>query len=141
MAYAVVSALNDPDVLDDVVFDVVGCGPGSTPAGDDVLVGILAVLTSPHSGATGSAAVQSLRRSLRPLLPTTTDISGHLLRQAADGLVGRAVHELVCALIGNAGTRGTERGGPPSRRHRRDVRCGHVHGSARIRAFVSSDPR
>jgi len=104
MAYAVISALNTPDVLDDIVCDVVGCGPGSTPAGDDVLVGILAVLTS-HSGATGSAAVQSLRRSLHPLLRTTTDISAHLLRQALAGLVGRAVHELVCALICNPGAR------------------------------------
>jgi len=104
MAYAVVSALSNPDALDDVVSGVVGCGPGYTPAGDDVLIGILAVLGSPHSGATGSAALHSLRRSLRPLLPRTTDISAHLLRQAADGLVGRTVHELVCASIGNAGT-------------------------------------
>jgi hypothetical protein len=104
MAYAVVSALSNPDALEDVVSGVVGCGPGCTPAGDDVLVGILAVLSLPHSGVTGSAALQSLHRSLRPLLPTTTDISRHLLRQAADGLVGRAVHELVCALIGNPGS-------------------------------------
>jgi hypothetical protein len=104
MAYAVVSALSNPDALDDVVSGVVGCGPGCTPAGDDVLIGILAVLGSPHSGATGRAALHSLRRSLRPLLPRTTDIGAHLLRQAADGLVGRAVHELVCASIGNAGT-------------------------------------
>ena len=104
MAYGVVSALSNPDALDDVVSRVVGCGPGCTPAGDDVLVGILAVLSSPHAGRTGSAALQSLHRSLRPLLPATTDISRHLLRQAADGLVGRAVDELVCALIGNPGS-------------------------------------
>jgi Protein of unknown function (DUF2877) len=104
MAYAVVSTLGNPNALDDVVSGVVGCGPGCTPAGDDVLIGIVAVLGSPHSGARGSAALHSLRRSLHPLLPRTTDISAHLLRQAADGLVGRAVHELVCASIGNAGT-------------------------------------
>ena len=104
MACAVVSALSNPDAPDEVVSGVVGCGPGCTPAGDDVLIGILAVLGSPHSGETGSAAFHSLRRSLRPLLPRTTDISAHLLRQAADGLVGRAVHELVGASIGNAGT-------------------------------------
>jgi hypothetical protein len=33
-----------------------GRGPGSTPCGDDVLVGILAVLNSPHSGAAGARA-------------------------------------------------------------------------------------
>jgi hypothetical protein len=104
MACTVVSALSNLDALDDVVSGVVGCGPGCTPAGDDVLIGILAVLGSPHSGGKGSAALHSLRRSLRPLLPRTTDISAHLLRQAADGLVGRAVHELVCTSIGNAGT-------------------------------------
>jgi hypothetical protein len=105
MASAMMAALHDPAALRSVLPDVVGCGPGSTPAGDDVLVGILAVLTSPHSGATGAAAASSLRRSLSPLLPMTTDISGHLLRQAVDGLFGRAVHELVCALIGDPAPR------------------------------------
>jgi hypothetical protein len=105
MAYAVTSALNHPDALGAVLPDVVGRGPGSTPAGDDVLVGILAVLTSPHSDAMGAAAADLLCRSMLPLLPTTTDISGHLLRQAANGLVGRVVHELVCALIGDPASR------------------------------------
>lgn len=105
MAHAATCALNDPDALHDVLADVVGCGPGSTPAGDDVLVGILSVLTSPHSAAAGAAAADSLCRSMLPLLPTTTDISGHLLRQAANGLFGRAVHELVCALIGDRAPR------------------------------------
>ena len=102
MARAVVSALDEPDALADVLAKVLGRGPGSTPAGDDVLVGILAVLASPHSGAAGARAAQSLCCSMLPLLPTTTDISGHLLRQAAEGLFSRAVHELVCALIGDA---------------------------------------
>jgi hypothetical protein len=101
IAYAVTSALNDCDGLRDVLPGVVGCGPGATPAGDDVLVGTLAVLGSPHSGARGAAAAQSLCRALLPLLPTTTDISGHLLRQAASGLFARCVHELVCTLIGD----------------------------------------
>jgi hypothetical protein len=105
MASAVMAALHEPAALRSVLPGVVGCGPGSTPAGDDVLVGILAVLTSPCSGATGAAAAGSLRRSVRPLLPITTDISAHLLRQAANGLFGRAVHELVCALIGSPAPR------------------------------------
>lgn len=102
MARVVVSALDEPDALADVLAKVVGRGPGSTPAGDDVLVGILAVLTLPHSGSAGAQAAQSLCRSMRQLLPTTTDISEHLLRQAANGLFSRAVHELVCALIGDS---------------------------------------
>jgi hypothetical protein len=90
--------LEHREALSDALAAVVGCGPGCTPAGDDVLVGILALLKSPHSGAAEPA--DALRRSLLPLLPTTTDISGHLLRQAADGLFGRTVHDLVAALIG-----------------------------------------
>ncbi len=105
MAYAVMSALERPDALGGVLPNVVGCGPGATPAGDDVLVGILAVLTSPHAGAAGPASAQSLRRVLRPLLPTTTDISGHLLRQAADGWFSRAVHELLGAVIDDVSSR------------------------------------
>jgi hypothetical protein len=59
------------------------------------------VLTSPHSGAGGASAVESLGRALLPLLPTTTDVSAQLLRQAANGLFCRALHELVWALIGD----------------------------------------
>ncbi len=99
MARAVMVALNDSHALGEVLPDVIGCGPGATPAGDDVLVGILAVLTSSLSGVAGAAAAESLCRSIFPLLSTTTDISGHLLRQAAQGLFGRSAHELVAALI------------------------------------------
>ena len=101
MAHAVRSALEAPDALGDVLARVVGRGPGFTPAGDDVLVGILAVLSSPHSGLAGAKVAESLGRLILPLLPTTTDVSGQLLRQAANGLFGRAVHELVSALIGD----------------------------------------
>ena len=79
---------------------VVGHGPGSTPSGDDVLVGIFAVLTASRSGAAGAAAARSLDRDDAPALPGTTDISMQLLRQASRGLVGRAVHELICAIFG-----------------------------------------
>ena len=101
MASAVVSALPDARRLPEVLVQVVGCGSGSTPAGDDVLIGILAVLKSPLSGAAGAEAAAALRRALLPLLPTTTDISGHLLRQAARGLFARNVHELIGALLGD----------------------------------------
>ena len=104
LAHAVVSALNDRDTLGRALRGVVGCGPGASPAGDDVLAGILALLASPHSGARGATAAHSLCRALLPLLPRTTDISGHLLRQAASGLFGRPVHELVCAVIADQGS-------------------------------------
>ena len=94
------SALGVPDALRTVLGCVVGHGPGSTPSGDDVLVGIFAVLTASQSGAAGAAAARSLDQMMRPLLPGTTDISMQLLRQASRGLVGRTVHELICAISG-----------------------------------------
>jgi hypothetical protein len=105
MAHAVRSAMNDATALNHVLTQVVGRGPGATPSGDDVLVGALAVLISPHAGMAGLNAAELLGRSLLPLLPTTTDVSGHLLRQAASGLFCRDVHELVSALIGAASSR------------------------------------
>jgi hypothetical protein len=101
MAQAVKSALEGSVALDDVLAKVVGRGPGSTPSGDDVLVGILAVLNCPCSGTAGAQAAESLGRAILPLLWTTSDISGQLLRQALKGLFSRDVHELVLALIGN----------------------------------------
>jgi hypothetical protein len=101
MALAVRSALEVPAALDDVLTKIVGRGPGSTPSGDDVLVGILAVLHSPHSGAAGARAVDSLGRAIPPLLWTTSDISRQLLRHAVKGLFSRDLHELVLALLGN----------------------------------------
>jgi hypothetical protein len=208
MALAVKSAMHSPAAIGVVLAKVVGCGPGATPSGDDVLVGILAVLTSTHSKSAGAmttevlprasavnpsprpagerklaggashriraskrpapagaadaapspflrprrgwshfafdsggwrhrlislgppghsqvgphdftAAVgmrrvantrrtdgtrdaELLRGALLPLLPTTNDVSAHLLRQAAHGLLSRDLHELVSALIGNS---------------------------------------
>jgi hypothetical protein len=101
MALAVKSAMRAPATLDHVLAKIIGCGPGATPSGDDVLAGIFAVLTSPQSQAAGERDAELLRRALLPLLPATTDLSAHLLRQAAYGLSGRDLHELVSSLIGN----------------------------------------
>jgi hypothetical protein len=88
--------------LEEALAGIVGCGPGLTPAGDDVLVGILAVLSSPLSGAAGAEAHQAMRRTVEGLAPRTTALSGHMLRQAARGLTGRMPHDLVGALAGAA---------------------------------------
>jgi hypothetical protein len=101
MAQTVRSALEVSAPLGDVLAKVVGRGPGSTPSGDDVLVGILAVLNSPHSGAAGAGVAESLGQAILPLLWTTGDVSGQLLRQAINGLFSRDVHELLLALLGN----------------------------------------
>lgn len=99
MARAVIAALQKGSGLDEVLRKVVGCGVGSTPSGDDVLAGILAVLTCTRAGRNGAAAARALAAAIVPRLPATAEISAQLLRQAADGHFGRAVHELIAALV------------------------------------------
>ena len=85
------------EALDDVVRRSVGLGPGVTPSGDDVLVGILAVVTSRAAAAHGAAG--RLARSLVPCLRDTSDVSRHLMDQALRGLPGRALHDLGHVLL------------------------------------------
>jgi Protein of unknown function (DUF2877) len=94
-------ALRSSDVeLARVVRRSIGLGPGLTPAGDDVLVGMLAVLTS---GAAAALPIASrLRGALAPVLHLTSDVSRHLLSQAARGLPGRSLHELGRSLLEGA---------------------------------------
>ena len=100
MAAAAMTALGKSDTHGNVLASIVGRGPGATPAGDDVLIGILAVLQTQCSGTAGVDAAVRLCRLIAPLLPTTTDISAHLLRQAMNGLFGRSLHELLLATMG-----------------------------------------
>ncbi len=95
MASDVAHALCESDAeLAVVVRQTVGRGPGLTPSGDDVLVGILAVLTSGAAGPAGVRATSRLVRALTPVVASTSDVSRHLLTQAARGLPGRALHDL-----------------------------------------------
>jgi hypothetical protein len=102
MARELRSAAHDANLLQTVLSGVVGRGPGATPSGDDVLVGVLAVLKSPHSGPAGARTADLFGRLLLPLLPRTTEVSGHLLRQAARGWFSRDLDELVEGLTGSA---------------------------------------
>ena len=97
LADGVAGALASGDRLDleDAVRRTIGCGPGLTPAGDDVLVGILAVLT-----AAGREPVAArLRAALAPALPATSEISRALLGQASRGHVSRPVRELAGTVL------------------------------------------
>jgi hypothetical protein len=85
--------------LDAAVCRATGRGPGLTPAGDDLLVGILAVLTAPGVAADCEPVAARLRAALAPALPTTTEISRALLRQASRGHVSRPVWELTRAVL------------------------------------------
>lgn len=64
---------------------IVGRGPGSTPAGDDALVGMLAVLHRATPPSTAAPIVAAVGTALGPLLGRTTTISAHFLRLALDG--------------------------------------------------------
>lgn len=103
MACELSAALHGSDAtLARAVGRCVGRGPGLTPSGDDVLAGMLAVLTSSAAGANAARAADRLRRALQPALPSTPDISQHLLGQAMRGLTGGALHELARALFEGA---------------------------------------
>lgn len=97
LADAVTGALASarPGDLDEAVRRAIGRGPGLTPAGDDVLVGILAVLTAPGV-APGAGGV---RAALAPALAATNEISRALLGQASRGHVSRPVWELTRTVL------------------------------------------
>ncbi len=101
LADAVIGALasGDRSDLDDAVRRTTGRGPGLTPAGDDVLVGVLAVLTAPGVAADCEPVAARLRAALAPALPTTTEISRALLSQASHGHVSRPVWELARTVL------------------------------------------
>ncbi len=85
------------------LLSLVGAGPGTTPTGDDVIVGVLAAFD-----ITGRArAARRLRTAVAPLLPRTTSVSRHYLAAAIDGRFGEHVHDLVAALEKSASTKST----------------------------------
>lgn len=73
---------------------MVGAGPGTTPSGDDVIVGVLAGLRA--LGLDRQAAALALQ--LGPLIGNTTLASRHYLSAAIEGRFGEHVHRLVAAL-------------------------------------------
>jgi hypothetical protein len=81
----------------DLVRRLLGAGPGLTPAGDDVLAGLLVGLWSFGQPA------ESLRLAVLAGLPAgTTDLSAALLRCAARGESIPQVNQLLRTLSGNA---------------------------------------
>lgn len=91
--------------IDALVKRLLGSGPGLTPAGDDVLVGLLAVLSSAedlvaehHSGQPMGPAAAGLRTAVSRHLLRTNDISANYLGLAVAGHFGESVGELLRAL-------------------------------------------
>jgi Protein of unknown function (DUF2877) len=88
---------NSPEAAAELVRRLLGAGPGLTPAGDDVLAGLLV-----GSWSFGQPA-QSLRLAVLAGLPAgTTDLSAALLRCAVRGESIPQVSQLLRSLSGNA---------------------------------------
>jgi hypothetical protein len=93
------AALNgDRQIVRAALTALIGAGPGATPTGDDVVVGILAgfhalARTDPNS----ADASRAIAADLAPLLPRTTRPSGQELAAAADGRFSTRLHRLVAA--------------------------------------------
>ena len=82
---------------DEMLSVTIGAGPGTTPSGDDVIVGIFAGL---HVfGLLNEVSI--LARQIVPFLPRTTLASRHYLKAAMQGRFGQHVHDLVDTLAGD----------------------------------------
>ena len=82
------------------VAGLLGLGPGLTPAGDDILLGYLAVMN--HFGQ-DEAQNSALRREILRGLHRTVDLSAQALRDGVDGEYCEAVGDVLASLL---------RGGP-----------------------------
>jgi hypothetical protein len=108
-----------PEGAADLVRRLVGVGPGLTPAGDDVLAGLLVGLWS-----FGQRAEPLRLTVLAGLAAGTTDLSAALLRCAARGESIPEVNQLLRTMSGSAWQGRLD--------HARDdlVRVGHTSGTA-----------
>jgi Protein of unknown function (DUF2877) len=86
--------------------ELVGAGPGATPAGDDVVVGVLAALALLAGSDTRvPPARRLLVTALAPLLGRTTRASRQDLAAAAAGRFAEHTHVLASALRGSGDVR------------------------------------
>ncbi len=93
------AALNGDDLLaHDLLVRLIGAGPGTTPAGDDVVIGVLATLSAARGLPGADDAAQRLAAPVAALVDQTTAMSRHDLLAATDGEFAEHVHGLVRAL-------------------------------------------
>jgi hypothetical protein len=110
---------------DRVVLGLLGLGPGLTPAGDDLLAGLLVGLSArPDLRDPLAAAVQ------RHAPARTTWLSAELLRLAAAGLAAPAVVAVADALAGHGGDDALPRALPAL------LAVGHTSGHALARGLL-----
>ncbi|MDH3739786.1 MAG: DUF2877 domain-containing protein, partial [Alphaproteobacteria bacterium] len=87
------AALETGDDVVTAAADLVGLGPGSTPAGDDVLAAATATLTAVPSSSRIEHRLTRLRAAIADCLDRTTSVSGALLEAAAEGhMIPRLAH-------------------------------------------------
>lgn len=124
------------DLLPDVVASrltgparsLVGLGPGLTPAGDDVLCGLLLGLRA--SGR--SHGLARLEQAVLPLLTRTTALSATLLRQAAQGYAVPPLADLLHAWHRGASVQDLAAAG------RRVADIGHTSGPALLLGLTAA---
>lgn len=87
----------------DGLLDLVGLGCGSTPSGDDVLVGLLAGLTAlQEASRTSAGALRELRRILPQLRHHTTLPSAQMIEAACEDGFPEPLQQLVTDLGGTS---------------------------------------
>lgn len=89
---------SDVAAVSDHASRLVGLGPGLTPTGDDVLLGVMLVAAMPHS--TLAPARWHLARAVAACITQTTDVSRAALTQAARGRTRQRVIGLLDAMAG-----------------------------------------
>lgn len=87
-------AVDVPVLVATTLKHLVGVGPGTTPSGDDVIVGVFAALAMIRD----RARIHQLTQALTPRLATTTRASRHFLNHAISGHFAEPVVRLAAAL-------------------------------------------
>lgn len=91
------------DLVGAALTALVGFGPGLTPSGDDVIVGLLAVLYRLGGGRARARALALVQAQLPALLDRTTVVSAHHLRLALAGHFSEPLTNFVDACADPAG--------------------------------------
>jgi hypothetical protein len=97
-ALAAALTARDPGRAAQCAARLVGLGPGLTPSGDDVLVGVLTVLHGMAAEARLTPLRESLIRAVRAEAVRTTDIGRNYLLHASAGRFGEALADLASVL-------------------------------------------
>lgn len=91
------------------VLSLIGNGPGLTPSGDDILVGMMAALE--RGGEKSLPASVCLREAVLQYASRTTDISAHYLTLAVRGHFGEPLSGLIDVVVGGAAADITQKRG------------------------------